>query len=67
VGVTKIGNEVGLTEEQLALVAWGAGSRMEFATGRLLGAGAHYLVETLAEIGPVLEDIERRLAAGEKP
>jgi phosphonoacetaldehyde hydrolase len=68
VGVTKVGNEVGLTEEQLASIdPQELERRMEFARGRLNGAGAHYLVETLAEIGPVLDDIERRLNAGVRP
>jgi phosphonoacetaldehyde hydrolase len=33
----------------------------------LRAAGAHYLVETVADLPAVLDDIERRLAAGETP
>jgi phosphonoacetaldehyde hydrolase len=37
------------------------------ATARLAGAGAHYVIDSIAGIGPVLDDIDRRLARGEKP
>ena len=30
-------------------------------------AGAHYVIDSIADIEPVIEDIEARLAAGEKP
>ena len=30
-------------------------------------AGAHYVIETIADIEPVIEDINKRLAAGERP
>ena len=33
----------------------------------LEAAGAHYVIDSLADIEPVIEDIERRLANGEKP
>jgi phosphonoacetaldehyde hydrolase len=37
------------------------------ATDRLERAGAHYVVGSLADIMPVLDSIETRLASGEKP
>ena len=30
-------------------------------------AGAHYVIDNLADIEPVIEDINARLARGEKP
>jgi phosphonoacetaldehyde hydrolase len=68
VGVAVTGNEVGLTaaayaaqpaDEQLRLA--------EAATERLLAAGAHYVVDGLADVLAVLDRIEERLAKGEKP
>lgn len=37
------------------------------AYGRMRMAGAHYVVDTIAEMLPCFDDIERRLARGEKP
>ncbi len=33
----------------------------------LANAGAHYVIDSIAELPPVIEDINRRLAAGERP
>ena len=30
-------------------------------------AGAHYVIDSVADLVPVLKDIERRLAAGKRP
>jgi phosphonoacetaldehyde hydrolase len=30
-------------------------------------AGAHYVIESIVDIEPVIEDINQRLAKGEKP
>ncbi|MGL4892530.1 MAG: phosphonoacetaldehyde hydrolase, partial [Aeromonas veronii] len=37
------------------------------AEAKLRAAGAHYVIDTLADIAPVIADINRRLAAGERP
>ncbi len=34
---------------------------------RMYQTGAHYVVDSIADLMPCLDDIERRLAAGEKP
>jgi len=68
VGVAVTGNEVGLSLAELTSLS--AGDRRALtakATAALLAAGAHYVVDSLADIVPVLESIEERLAAGEKP
>jgi phosphonoacetaldehyde hydrolase len=68
VGVAVTGNEVGLTAFEYAALAAEDQSRLaRTATDRLLAAGAHYVVDSLAAVLPVIETIEARLAAGEKP
>lgn len=68
IAITATGNEIGLSRcEWEALPSDVRAQREEQAAGRLAGAGAHFTAPTLAECGPVLEEIERRLAAGEKP
>jgi phosphonoacetaldehyde hydrolase len=68
VGLAISGNEVGLgLAEWQALPAAAQDARRRDATARLAGAGAHYVIDTIAAIGPVLDDIDRRLARGEKP
>jgi phosphonoacetaldehyde hydrolase len=68
VGVARTGNMIGMTEEQ-----WDAfprdeqRARLEEAHRKLLNAGAHYVIDTVAEIHPVLDQIEARLRAGERP
>jgi phosphonoacetaldehyde hydrolase len=41
--------------------------RLEGARRRLLDAGAHYVIDTLADIDPIVNRIEVRLQAGERP
>jgi phosphonoacetaldehyde hydrolase len=68
VGVAISGNEVGLgLAEWQALPAAERDPRRQTATARLARAGAHYVIDSIAEIEPVLDDIDRRLARGEKP
>ena len=68
VGVTASGNAVGLTlPEWQDLAPARRRALCERAGEMLTAAGAHYLVETVADLPPVLEDIDRRLALGERP
>jgi phosphonoacetaldehyde hydrolase len=68
VGVTATGNEVGLNESQLAaLQPEDRKRRLGHADNTLKAAGAHYVIESVAELQPILEQIDRRLAAGERP
>jgi phosphonoacetaldehyde hydrolase len=68
VGVVRSSSDVGCSEEE-----WEALPRSEqvrrLTAGRekLLAAGAHAVVETLAELPAVLDDLETRLGRGEKP
>ncbi len=62
------GNEVGLNEEKLnALDPEDRKRRLKRAKHRLAMAGVHYVVDGIWDVPPVIDDINRRLAAGEKP
>jgi phosphonoacetaldehyde hydrolase len=68
IGLAVSGNEVGLT-----LADWEAlpederKARRERAHRRLLQCGAHYVVDTIADLIPCIDDIEARLRRGERP
>ncbi len=68
VGLAVSGNEVGLSlEEWLALPAGEKEARRARAWRRMLQSGAHYVVDTIADLLPCIEDIEARIRRGEKP
>jgi len=68
VGVTKTGNELGCTLADVEAMPVGElASRLQDASDRLLQAGAHYLVEEVAQLPAIITDIGERLARGEKP
>ena len=68
VGLALSGNEAGLTPQEVATMAPDALAKVrEHASGVLKKHGAHYVIDTVADLMPVIEDIERRLAAGERP
>jgi phosphonoacetaldehyde hydrolase len=68
VAVAATGNEVGLSEAELAaLPVEEARSRIAAARDRLAAAGSHFVVDGIAELPAVLDEIDRRLARGETP
>lgn len=68
IGLAKTGNEVGLTEKEIeALSKEQYQQKIERAYDRLARAGSHYVVDGIADVLSCLDDIDRRLAAGEKP
>lgn len=68
IGVVKTGNEIGLTEKEIAaLPADDYQRRIKRAYTRMHQAGAHYVVDGIADVPGCLDDIQRRLAAGERP
>jgi phosphonoacetaldehyde hydrolase len=68
VAITATGNEIGLAREEWeALPPDVRSQREQEAAQRLMDAGAHYAVPSLADCGGILEEIERRIAAGERP
>ncbi|MCD2514306.1 phosphonoacetaldehyde hydrolase [Comamonas endophytica] len=68
VGVAVSGNAMGLQlHEWQALDAAEQQVRREAAAGQLRAAGAHYVIDTVADLLPVMDDIAQKLAAGCKP
>ena len=68
VGLSASGNGVGLSLDALAsLPAADRVARTETAAHSLRAAGAHYVVESVADLGPVLAQIEARIQRGERP
>lgn len=68
VGVTRTGNCVGLSLKELAALPDNeVRRRCDDAAERLTSAGAHYIIESAADVVDVLRDIEQRAARGESP
>jgi phosphonoacetaldehyde hydrolase len=68
VGITATGNEVGLSAKEWLALPEDKRTRLRAAAeDKLLRAGAHYVCASLAEVLPILDDIDARLARGEKP
>jgi phosphonoacetaldehyde hydrolase len=68
VGVTETGNELGLGAEALrALPRAEREARAAAAGERLLEAGAHLVIASVAQLPGAIATIDRRLAAGERP
>ena len=68
IGVAKTGNEVGLNLEEIsALPPETLDPLLQKARIELARMGAHYVVDTIAELPAVIEDINCRLARGERP
>jgi phosphonoacetaldehyde hydrolase len=68
VGLAMSGNEIGLPLAELAaLDPEDRERRRQRAYTRLRQAGAHYVIDSLADVVPCLDDIEARIARGECP
>ena len=68
VGLAKTGNEVGLNQADVnALPVEQLAGRLNKARQELARVGAHYVVDSIAELPAVVEEINRRLGSGEKP
>lgn len=68
VGVTKTGNELGLSEAEVAALAEeDLRQRLEGAEKRLRHAGAHFLAEDVGHCPGIIEQINIYLARGERP
>jgi phosphonoacetaldehyde hydrolase len=68
IGLAKTGNEMGLTPEEIAVldpVEYQA--RLTRAYQRMYQIGAHYVVDAIDNVLPVLADINARLQHGERP
>ncbi|MDW5416139.1 phosphonoacetaldehyde hydrolase [Iodobacter sp. CM08] len=68
VGLSVSGNEVGLTAAEWSdLSAAEQAAKRSIAVEKLAQAGAHYVIDSIADLLPVLADIEARLAKAERP
>jgi phosphonoacetaldehyde hydrolase len=68
VGVVRSSSEVGCTAEEWAALAPPEQQRRSAGCReKLLAAGAHAVIDTLAELPAVLDDIDARLGRGERP
>jgi phosphonoacetaldehyde hydrolase len=68
IGVAATGNMIGLSQKEFEVLAKPEReARLVEARAELEKAGAHYVVDSLAEVDPVLDDIDACLQNGEKP
>jgi len=68
VGLAKTGNEIGLPEAEVAALDPDVlASRLARAYQRMARTGAHFVVDGIADVPPLLDEIEARLARGERP
>ncbi len=68
VGLALSGNAAGLSKAELDRLAPDERAALRTAaTDRLARAGAHFVIDTIADLQPVLEAIEARLQAGLRP
>ncbi len=68
VAVTQSGNELGLSlAESKKLSESKLSNSLAPIEKRMRQTGAHYVIRTIADLPPVLDDIEKRLSSGEQP
>jgi phosphonoacetaldehyde hydrolase len=68
VGVAMTGNVFGLSPDETARLSFEARERMRAdAYARLTRSGAHFVVDSVADLDEVLDEIEGALARGERP
>jgi phosphonoacetaldehyde hydrolase len=68
IAVAATGNELGLSQSQVAaLPATELKERTHAARERLATAGAHYVLDGVAEVPALFDEIEQRLRRGERP
>lgn len=68
IGILASGNEIGLSlDDWTALSAQEQDARRIRSIPVLARAGAHYVIDTIADLLPVIDAIEARLAGGEMP
>ena len=68
VSVVRSGNEVGLSQKELSdLPVAEREALVSAARARLAACGPHYLIDSAADLVPVVDEITARLARGERP
>lgn len=68
VSVVATGNEIGFSYDRLrALDLEDRTSKFEAARAKFFRLGAHYVIDSAADLLPVINDIDERIRRGEKP
>jgi phosphonoacetaldehyde hydrolase len=68
VGVSVTGNAFGLSKDESKALSQAEFERLRAAaTAKLAKAGAHYVIDSAADLIPVVETIDARLGRGERP
>jgi phosphonoacetaldehyde hydrolase len=68
IGLAVSGNEIGLSLADWEKLPKADQERLrQAAYTRMYQSGAHYVVDSIADIMPCIDDIEARLARGERP
>jgi phosphonoacetaldehyde hydrolase len=68
IGLAKTGNEIGLNDSEIQkLSAEDLQPKLDRAYTRMAQCGAHYVVDGIWNVPAVLDDINARLARGERP
>jgi phosphonoacetaldehyde hydrolase len=68
VSVIRSGNEVGLSQEELAALPEEArAAKISAARARLTSFGPHYLIDSVADLMPIIEAISTRIMRSERP
>ena len=68
IGLARTGNEMGIMEQEMAsLDPEVLRDKLERAYQRMHQTGAHYVVDAISDVPPILDDINARLARGERP
>lgn len=68
VGVSTTGSPFGLSAKEAAILPPGEfAARRDAVARELRAAGADYVIDSIRDLPPLLDEIEKRLAAGERP
>lgn len=68
IGLAKTGNELGLNVKEIAELAPEELERkLNRAYTRMAQSGAHYVVDSITDCPPIIDEIQQRLARGERP
>ena len=68
IGLAKTGNEMGLNEQEVnALSPDAREAKLARAYQRMQQMGAHYVVDTIAHVPPLVDEINARLVHGDRP
>ncbi len=68
IGVAASGNELGMSDAEIRRLEGPLLlQRLKHARQALMSSGAHYVVDTVADLPDLIPKIEQRLAAGERP